>query len=165
LAFLAISIDDYLKRHLKNNPQDDEADLRKRLKAALSDYQNKVKCECGNDIWVIGSASVGNNCFTCITGESVPNDDYEIDVAINKREKKRGARHIDDIDPTQIAGFFTDDGYEVNMDLIKKPSLCYSCVHNDDPSEEMLCNMTRYDQQGSKEFVCYAYKRIGPKTE
>ncbi|MFM9838003.1 MAG: hypothetical protein ACKVOQ_07045 [Cyclobacteriaceae bacterium] len=161
MVFLAISMNDYLKKHLASNPSENEDDLRKRLNVALADYQNKVKCDCGNDIWVIGSASVGNSCFTCITGESEPTDDYEIDLAINKRKSKKGARHIDDIDPTKIAGFFTDDGYEVNMDLIKKPTLCLSCIHNDDPNEEILCNLTRHDQQDSKEFICFAYKKIG----
>ena len=42
---------------------------------------------------------VGNSCFTCITGESYPTNDYEIDSAIKKRENKKGRRHIDDIDP------------------------------------------------------------------
>jgi hypothetical protein len=165
MAFLAISMDDYLKQHLASNPKENEKDLRKRLNTALTAYQNKIKCDCGNDIWVIGSASVGNGCFTCLTGESEPTGDYEIDLAIKKRKSKNGARHIDDIDPTKIAGFFTDDGHEINMDLIKKPSLCISCVHNDDPNEEMLCNLTRHDQQDSKEFICFAYKNIGAKQK
>jgi hypothetical protein len=40
-----------------------------------------VKCDCGNSLWVIGSAVAGNACFTCITHESVPDKDYEIDEA------------------------------------------------------------------------------------
>jgi len=38
-------------------------------------------------------------------------DDYEIDSAIKKSENKKGRRHIDEMDPTKIAGFFDDDGY------------------------------------------------------
>lgn len=109
MGFAPITIDKYVAMHLKNNPSEKEVDLRKRLKSALEDYKNGIKCSCGNDIWVIGSASVGNSCFTCITGESYPTEDYEIDSAIKKRENKKGRRHIDDIDPTKIAGFF-DDG-------------------------------------------------------
>ena len=82
-------------------------------------------------------------------------------MVIKKSENKKGARHINDIDPKKIAGFFSDDGYEINMDLIKKPSLCLSCVHNDDPNEEVLCNLTRHDQKDTAEFVCLAYKKIG----
>ena len=159
MGFVPISIEKYLTRHLKNNPAENEKDLRARLKSALVDYEKGVKCSCGNDIWVIGSAAVGNSCFTCITGESHPTDDYEIDSAIKKSEDKKGRRHIDEMDPTKIAGLFDDDGYEINTDLIKKPSLCLTCAKDDDPNEEMLCNMNRYDQKDDKEFICFAYKK------
>ena len=159
MGFKPIAIDNYIKKHLKSNPSENEKDLRRRLNAALSDYKNGKKCSCGNDIWVIGSASVGNGCFNCITGESYPIDDYEIDSAIKKSENKKGRRHIDEMDPTKIAGFYDDDGYKINTDLIKKPSLCLTCVNDDNPNEEMLCNMTRYDQKDDKEFKCFAYKK------
>ena len=159
MGFVPIKINKYITRHLKNNSAENEKDLRDRLNIALVDYENGVKCSCGNDIWVIGSAAVGNSCYTCITGESHPTDDYEIDSAIKKSENKKGRRHIDDMDPTKIAGFFDDDGYEINTDLIKKPSLCLTCVNDDDPNEEMLCIMTRYDQKDDKEFICFAYKK------
>jgi hypothetical protein len=159
MGFVAISIDKYIKKHLDSNPSENELDLRKRLNSALEDYKNGVKCSCGNDIWVIGSTSVGNSCFTCITGESQPDSDYEIDSAIKKRENKKGQRHIDQIEKTQIHGFFDDDGYENNTELIKKPSLCLICVNDDNPNEEMLCNMTRYDQKDDNEFKCFAYKK------
>lgn len=143
MGFVPISIDKYVKMHLKNNPSENEKELRKRLNSTLEDYKNGVKCSCGNYIWVIGSASVGNSCFTCITGESYPTEDYEINSAIKKRDNISGRRHIDDIDPTKIAGFFDDDGYEINTELIKKPSLCIICANNDDPNEEIMCNMNR----------------------
>jgi hypothetical protein len=159
MGFVPISIDKYVEKHLKNNLSENEKDLRNRLDSALMAYQNGVRCTCGNDIWVIGSASVGNSCFTCITGESYPTDDYEIDIAVKKRESTKGRRHIDEMDPSKIAGFFDDNGYEINNDLIKKPSLCLTCVNDDNPNEEMLCNMTRYDQKDDKEFKCFAYKK------
>lgn len=87
MGFISITIDKYIQLHLKNNPTENKADLERRLKRALKDYQKGVKCSCGNDIWVIGSASVGNSCFSCITGESIPVDDYEIEPAMNKRGK------------------------------------------------------------------------------
>jgi len=160
MGFVPISIDKYIKKYLKNNPSENEKDLRKRLGSAISDYQNGEKCSCGNDIWVIGSASVGNSCYTCITGESMPIDDYEIDLVIKKRENKKGQRHIDEIKPSEIHGFFDDDGYEINSDLIKKPSLCITCIHDDNPNEEPLCNMNRFDQKDEKDFKCFAYKKI-----
>lgn len=159
MGFKAISIDNYVKKRLENNPKTNEKKLRKHLNEALRDYKNGVKCMCGNDIWVIGSASVGNSCFTCITGESYSKDDYEIEGATKKGESIEGRRHIDDIPPLQIAGFFDDDGYEINTDLIEKPSLCITCISNDNPIEELLCHMNRYDQRDDKEFICFAYKK------
>jgi hypothetical protein len=106
------------------------------------------------------SAFVGNGCFTCITGESMSIDDYEIDSAIKKRENRNGQSRINDMKPNATHGFFDDDGYEINTDLIKKPTLCMACVHDNDPNEEPLCNMTRFHQQEESEFKCFAYKKI-----
>ena len=145
MRFIPISIDKYVS-------------LRKRLNAALTSFKKGIKCSCGNDIWIIGSASTGNNCYTCITGDSNPSDDFEIDIAIIKSENKKGRRHIDSIDKTQISGFFDDDGFEINTELIKKPSICLTCINDDNPKEEMLCNMNRYDQRDDKEFQCFTYK-------
>ncbi len=160
MGFRKISIEKYIELHLKNNPTQNKAELEKRLKNALKDYQKGIKCYCGNDIWVIGSASVGNSCFTCITGEKMPIDDYEIDSAIKKPGNKKGQRHISGIKPSEIHGFFDDEGHEINTELIKKPTLCLTCVHDDDPKEEPFCNMNRFDQQDEKEFQCFAYKKI-----
>lgn len=160
MGFIPISIEKYIEKHIERNPAENEADLRKRLISALSDYSNRIKCSCGNDIWVVGSASVGNSCFTCITGEKYPTDDYEIDSAINKSESKKGRKHIDHMENKQIHGFFDDDGYEINTELIRKPSLCLTCINDDDPKEELLCQMTRYDQKGEQEFKCYSYVKL-----
>jgi hypothetical protein len=159
MGFIPISIEKYIKMHLKNNPSANKKELRKRLYSSLEDYKNNIKCSCGNDIWVVGSASVGRSCFSCITGENSPNEDYEIDAAIKKSGDKRGRKHIDDMDPTKISGFFDDDGYEINSDLIIKPSLCIICSKDDDPNEEMLCNMNRFDQIDEKEFKCFAFQK------
>lgn len=159
MGFIPISIDAYVKMHLKNNPGKQENNIKPRLIAALANYKKGIKCDCGNDIWVIGSAVVGNSCFTCITGESEPTDDYEIDVAIKKHANKKGQKHIDDMDPMHISGIFSDDGYTINADLINKPSLCLTCINDEDPGEEMLCNLTRYDQQEEVDFQCFAYKK------
>lgn len=157
MGFVPISIDKYVKIHIKSNPSEDEKKLRVRLKSALLDYKNGKKCACGNDIWVIGSAAVGNSCFTCITGESYPHDDYEIKEAIKKGINLRGEKHINEMDPSKVFGFFDDDGYKINTDLIKKPSLCITCRKNNNPDEELLCNMTRYDQKDEEDFKCFAY--------
>jgi hypothetical protein len=52
------------------------------LEAALRESLEAAKlgecCDCGEPIWVLGSAVVGRGCFTCITGKATPTDDYEI---------------------------------------------------------------------------------------
>lgn len=50
----------------------------------LADYQAGARCDCGEPIWVIGSAETGHMCFTCITGEADPSEDYEIAEACDK---------------------------------------------------------------------------------
>ena len=161
MSFVPISIDKYVKFHLKSNPTENEKDLRIRLKDALNAFKNGKKCHCGNDIWVIGSASVGYSCFSCITGESYPTDDYEIDSAIIK-DTKKGRRHINEIDPTKIAGIFDDDGYEINPDQIKMPPLCLTCSKNyvPGPEDDILCNLNRFDQRDSDDFICHEYDNI-----
>ena len=161
MSFIPISIDDYVKEYMESNPGENEKVLRIRLETALDDFQRGIKCHCGNDIWVVGSASSGNNCFSCITSKDHPAGDYEIDSAINKIDK-HGRRHIDEMDPGKIAGIFDDEGYEINPDLIKKPSLCLTCLKNYEPGmeDDILCNLTRYDQNNSDNFSCHAYEKI-----
>ena len=55
--------------------------------------------------------------------------------------------------------YFDDDGNEINSDLIVKPDLCISCRKNElIGKDEILCNLTRSDQQGENEFICDAYE-------
>ena len=72
---------------------------------------------------------------------------------------KKERKHIDQMDETEIHGIFDDDGYQINIDLIKKPSLCLICVKDGDPNEEILCNLNRADQRNEKEFKCFAFRR------
>ena len=61
-----------------------------------------------------------------------------------------------------ISGIFDDDGNKINPDLIPKPSLCVSCRKDGMPGEEeILCALTRADQQTEEEFQCYAYEPKG----
>jgi hypothetical protein len=156
-----ISIDRYVKIHLKKNPNEQEKVLRIRIEAALDNYKNGVKCECGKDIWIVGSASSPFGCFSCISGRNHPAGDYEIESALDKRDKS-GRRNINEMDPRNINGMFDDDGFEINPDSIKKPSLCLICLKNIDPDweEELLCNLNRNDQADEKEFKCGAFEKI-----
>jgi hypothetical protein len=86
MGFISISIDEYIKKHVRNNPSTNALDLKNQMMAALEARNKGVKCHCGNDIWVIGSAIVGHKCFTCITGESTPDGDYEINLVSSKKK-------------------------------------------------------------------------------
>nr|CAP47785.1 putative integron gene cassette protein [uncultured bacterium]CAP47849.1 putative integron gene cassette protein [uncultured bacterium] len=78
MPFAPIDLDAYVELHMQANPDEDPKDLRTRLKEALTARLAGQKCDCGNPIWVVGSASAGHACFTCITLEAAPDDDYEI---------------------------------------------------------------------------------------
>lgn len=55
--------------------------------------------------------------------------------------------------------YYDDDGNELNPNLIPKPHLCVGCLKDEvgDEMEQILCNLTRLDQAGEKEFRCYAF--------
>ena len=60
--------------------------------------------------------------------------------------------------------YFNDDGTEFIPGLFPTPDLCLSCVSNEtlDAGEEVLCNLTRADQQVGQVFLCFAYQPISP---
>lgn len=80
-GFCKIGKSEYIEKHIKSNPSESKKDFTRAIDSALKDYKNGVKCDCGNSIWVIGSAVTGNACFTCITYKSNPDGAYEIDEA------------------------------------------------------------------------------------
>lgn len=160
--FTPISIDKFVRLYLKKNPDVKENVLRVRLEAALEEYKNGKKCQCGKDIWIVGSMSSSPfTCFSCISGNEHPIGDYEIDVALEKRDKY-GRRHIDEMDPWDIHGIFDDDGYEINMNTIKMPSLCLKCAKNVEPDivTEILCNLARSANKEQDDFQCYDYRKL-----
>ena len=85
MAFVPIGITEYVRLHLKDNPDENPSDLLARLRGCVSDALGGARCHCGAPIWVVGSASAGYGCFTCITGEAVPTEDYEIDEVLTAR--------------------------------------------------------------------------------
>jgi len=59
-----------------------------------------------------------------------------------------------------IPNFYNGDGTEINPDLIPTPDLCITCKkHGMSGEEEIICNLTRADQQGKPEFHCDAYEQ------
>lgn len=150
MNFVGISMEKFIEKQSKNNPEIDKTNLRKRLLKGLKDFQAGVKCSCGNDLWVIGSSYLGKGCFTCLTGESDSSKDYEIDTALPK--------NTNEIEFLPTGSYFDDDGNELNPDLYPMPTLCLSCKKKDDKKEEIVCNLTRMDQNGEEEFICFAYE-------
>jgi len=75
-----ISIDEYVKLHMKSNPGDNLKEVMSRLKNAVKRKREGATCTvCGAPIWAIGSAVGGfDGCFTCITGEHDDSEDYEV---------------------------------------------------------------------------------------
>lgn len=56
-------------------------------------------------------------------------------------------------------GCFNDDGTEIDVDKIPIPLLCLSCrSFGKRGKENVLCTLTRADQQGEKVFQCGAYR-------
>ena len=78
MPFIPIGLDDYVQLYLKANPGESAVDLRDRLQGMLDLIKAGQRCACGEKLWAIGSAMAGLTCFTCITGEATPSDDYEL---------------------------------------------------------------------------------------
>ena len=77
--FIKIKIDDFVNQTVAANPGLDA----KQLTIVLEEFKvRKIKgelCDCGESIWIVGSALTGKGCFTCITGETDKSDDYEVE--------------------------------------------------------------------------------------
>lgn len=80
-GFIPIQLHDNVDLHVRANPSVKRAELIQQLESAMGAYRAGVRCQCGAPIWIIGSSQTGLACFTCITGEPGPQQDYEIDVA------------------------------------------------------------------------------------
>jgi hypothetical protein len=79
-GFIPIGLNEYVDLHLRANAGVERADLVERLQNAIASAERGERCRCGRPIWIIGSAEAGLSCFTCITGEAQPDQDYEIDI-------------------------------------------------------------------------------------
>lgn len=77
---IPISINDFVKKYCKTNPNQNPEQLKKRLQEAVKDKKNGATCSnCGEAIWAVGSAIGYYSCFTCLTGDADSSGDYEID--------------------------------------------------------------------------------------
>ncbi len=70
----------YVDLFLQSNPSRRRDEVVASLDRVIVAHRSGRRCGCGHEIWMIGSAEVGYGCFTCITGEAVPDSDYEIEL-------------------------------------------------------------------------------------
>jgi hypothetical protein len=87
MPFVPIGLEEYVTKFLANNPGNKRSEVTARLKETLGEFKAGARCACGAPIWVIGSAEVGHACFTCITGEAHPEEDYEIAEACKSQRR------------------------------------------------------------------------------
>ena len=82
-GFVPISIERMVAIDLEHNTHIDREEHTRLMQAALMAHKARYKCRCGTPIWVAGSPIMRSLlCFTCITGEAMPDGDYEIDEAM-----------------------------------------------------------------------------------
>lgn len=77
---IRISIEEFAKKYVKSNPEENLKDVISWLKNAVKRKKAGATCShCGASIWAVGSAVSGfDGCFTCITGEHDESEDYEV---------------------------------------------------------------------------------------
>lgn len=80
-GFTSIHLREYVELHLRANPNVQRTELIQHLKSTIAARGAGVCCPCGAPIWIIGSAQFGLGCFACITRQTEPEQDYEINVA------------------------------------------------------------------------------------
>ena len=61
-GFTPIQLQDYVKLHLRANPDARRAELIGQLKSAIDAYRSGARCRCGSPIWIIGSSQAGLGC-------------------------------------------------------------------------------------------------------
>ena len=76
--FKPISVDKFFDLYQKNNPDTDTNEIRNNLSNFKTLKLQGQKCDCGDPIWIIGSAISGQGCFTCTTGQTDNSIDYEV---------------------------------------------------------------------------------------
>lgn len=176
MKFKGISLENFIKSYLKQHPEKEEETVRKNLLSSLADFKAGARCECGQDIWVIGSSFSGSKCFRCIIGQESSSEDLEIIDALPKRESNLSDENpFDEIEENFseeeaelseeefLEDFFSggrywdDDGNELFPELYPTPSLCLSCEFHENIRRKIFCNLHRLDQEAGKEFECYSY--------
>jgi hypothetical protein len=79
-GFTPIKLNDYVELYLHANSGTVRANVVRQLESTIRAVRTGARCQCGEQIWIIGSAHTGLGCFRCITGQTAPDHDYEINV-------------------------------------------------------------------------------------
>lgn len=79
-GFTPIKLHDYVELYLQANPGTVRAEVVQQLESTIRAVRTGARCQCGAQIWIIGSAQTRLGCFRCITGQTAPYHDYEINV-------------------------------------------------------------------------------------
>lgn len=82
-------------------------------------------------------------------------DENEFDGIMESRDR---ANFV----PYFRGGLFDDDGNPIAPESVAVPSLCVICkmYQVDDPEENLLCLMNRFDQRNSQDFKCGMFEKI-----
>ena len=61
----------------------------------------------------------------------------------------------------EINRIYDDEGNKIDLHSIPVPPLCIICESYDADNweENLLCNLNRFDQKNSKEFICDAFQK------
>lgn len=167
MNFTPISKQEYLALHLINNPSTDEAELRSKLDNTLQEFNAGIKCHCGNPIWVIGSASLGNGCYSCLTGESLPTDNYEIDTVVAEETpyKEADAFTVNDLGDFELSflgegNYFDDDGNIIDPNSYPTPKMCLSCKNFILKSQKIMCTLMKVGLEEGENFECGTFDPV-----
>ena len=79
-GFSPISLEAYLERHMQSNPGQKRDEIKASIEEMISFHKEGGRCHCGKEIWIVGSAAAQwPGCFSHITGEAYPDNDFEIE--------------------------------------------------------------------------------------
>lgn len=167
MNFTPISKQEYVALHLMNNPSTNEAELRNKLDRVLSDFNEGIKCDCGSPLWVIGSASLGMGCYSCLTGEELPTENFEIDSVVVQETPFTEADAFTvndwgefDLDFLGEGNYNDDYGNRIDPDSYPTPKMCLSCKNFILKSQRVLCTLNKISQEVGKDFECGGFDPV-----
>lgn len=87
--------------------------------------------------------------------EQLLEDEKELNEIISRPEEPEAF-------PDFMDGLFNDDGTRIEPESISLPCLCVICkmYQDDDPEENLLCLVNRFDQRNDDDFKCGMFEKI-----